>query len=76
MPNIGDTTSADYMIGDSLMFERICWCSVTGKDNIHYCKRPFSELLDHLSADIFSDAPHLKSKWFLDMCCVLTPTGN
>lgn len=28
MPNIGDTTSADYMIGDSLMFERICWCSV------------------------------------------------
>lgn len=66
MPNM-ETVFQQTRTGVSLMFERICWCSVFVSDNIHCCRR----LLDHLNTNILSDAPQLKSvtpaKCFLDM---------
>lgn len=53
-----------YFSRTSLMFESLYWCSVISNDCIHCCKRCFSELLDHLNAEIFSDALSLSPSGF------------
>jgi len=40
MPNM-EIVFQQTMTGASLMFERVCQCSVIVKDKIHSCKRHF-----------------------------------